>query len=76
MSNLTLALEDETLKSARKVAIDRGTSVNQLVRQYIGRLVAEADTERLAQQRLNEILDRGICEVGPIRWSRDSLHER
>ena len=35
VSNLTLAIDDETLKRARIRAIEQGTSVNAVVREYL-----------------------------------------
>ena len=40
-TNLTLTLDQELLLEARKLALERGTSVNQLVRSYLASLVAE-----------------------------------
>ena len=40
--NLTLTIDEDLLRSARKVALDRDTSVNQLVRTYLSALVHES----------------------------------
>jgi predicted HicB family RNase H-like nuclease len=41
--NLTLVLDEDLLRAARKAALDRNTSVNQLVRTYLEQLVRETD---------------------------------
>ena len=47
--NLTLAIEDNLLLAARKVALERGTSVNRLVREYLSTLVNSEGRRRRAQ---------------------------
>jgi len=53
--NLTLTLDEDLLRAARKVAIDRNTSINQMVRDYLERLVREADQRQAALARLDRI---------------------
>lgn len=74
--NLTLTLDDQLLREARKVALNRNTSVNQLVRDYLSQLVHEADERRVAAQRLEEIFRTTRVEVGRRTWKREDLHER
>jgi hypothetical protein len=76
VKNLTLAIEEHVLEGARRAALDRSTTVNQLVRDYLTALVREADRKQAAISRLNEAMSRGIADVGPILWTRDELHER
>jgi uncharacterized protein DUF6364 len=74
--NLTLTLDSDLLRAARKVALDRDTSVNQLVRDYLTTLVEENEHGGLALRRLQEIFKNSTYELGPITWTRDDLHER
>ena len=74
--NLTLAIEEDLLLAARKVALDRRTSVNQLVREYLAALVEQPSRRRLARARLRKALETGLVEVGDRQWSRDDLYER
>ena len=74
--NLTLTLDDDLLRAARKVAIDRNTSVNQLVRDFLAGLVREADQRQSALARLDEIFRATRVEVGRRTWKRQDLHER
>ena len=53
--NLTLALDEDLLRAARKVALDRNTSVNQLVRDLLAQMVSETDRHKDARERLQEI---------------------
>lgn len=74
--NLTLALDDSLLRAARKAAIDRNTSVNQLVRDFLSRLVRETDQQEAARARLEEIFRADRIQVGRRTWKRQDLHER
>lgn len=76
MTNLTLALDEELLRASRKIAIDRNTTVNQLVREYLEDLVKGAERRRLAQAKLIERMSRGMYRVGQPGWTREDLHER
>ena len=74
--NLTLTLDEDLLRAARKVALDRDTSVNRLVREYLAQLVEETDKQKAALEDLEEIFRTSRFELGPITWTRDDLHER
>lgn len=74
--NLTLTFDEDLLRAARKVALDRNTSVNQLVRDYLAGLVRESDRQRAALASLDEIFRATRVEVGRKRWKREDLHER
>ena len=48
--NLTLVIEEELLLAARKIALDKRTSVNQLVREYLASLVEEHSRDDLYER--------------------------
>jgi hypothetical protein len=74
--NLTLTLDENLLRAARKVALDRNSSVNQLVREYLDRLVREQDQRANAMANLEEIFQTTRVRVGRRNWTREDLHER
>ena len=74
--NLTLTVDEDLLRAARKVALDRNTSVNELVRQYLTGLVNERDRGRDAVERLNELFRTTRFRIGKKTWTREDLHER
>ncbi len=77
--NLTLAIEDDVLLAARKFALERGTSVNQLVREYLSTLVETDRRRRRARASLKKAFAKGVVEVGEplvIDWKREDLYER
>jgi hypothetical protein len=74
--NLTLVVEEDLLRAVRKIALDRRTSVNQLVRQYLAALVNDGGRKRFARARLMQVSSTGLVEVGDRTWIRDDLYER
>jgi len=74
--NVTLVVEKELLLAARRVALDRRTSVNQLVRDYLAWLLEEPSRRRLARTRLRKAFETGLVETGDRKWRRDDLHSR
>ena len=76
MANLTLSIEDEILHEARKYALERRTTVNQLVREYLTGLNSQEEQRRVARERLMAAFKRGVVEVGERTWTREDLHER
>lgn len=74
--NLTLQLDDETVRKAKVLAARRTTSVSRLIADEIDRLVAQDETYRLAHQCALIQLGRGFHLGGGPLPSRESLHER
>ena len=73
--NITLSVDEPVVKEARKVAEAMGTSLNQLVRDYLTGLVGKDEVDRdMAELRelsaAGEGRSRGWC------FARDELHER
>lgn len=76
MANLTITLEDDLLKRARVRAVEQGTSVNAVLRDYLEQyagLRAQREEAARAILALSEAAQSG--HVGG-RWTRDELHER
>ncbi len=73
MATLTLAIEDGLLKEVRRLAIDRDTTVDQMVREFLQSAVRLASDRDAAQARL---LSRRYPVEDGISWTREELHER
>lgn len=73
MRNLTLAIEDEVLETARRLAHERGTTLNQLVREHLADLVAREGRRRAAAERLKRAMREKLVEVGSRTWTRGPL---
>ena len=72
--NVTLSIDDQVVAKARHVAAVRGTSLNQLIRDYLEELTRPGEVES-ALDRLDTLWsDGGGRSRGP--WTREELHER
>lgn len=75
--NLTLAVDGDILREARKIAIDEDTSVSALIR---GFLVDFVESRRARRRRPVEEMFRTFdthpVELGRVSWTREDLHER
>lgn len=77
MTNLTLAIDERVLRRARIRAMQQGTSVNALVRDYITRLAGESDAAEGVAEFLQIVSGAGASSGARGRaWSRDELHDR
>lgn len=74
--NLTLTIDEELIRTARKVALDRNTSVNNLVRGFLETLVAESGEQRAAMIHIEKLFRDKPFAVGRKNWTRAELHER
>lgn len=75
MANLTLVIDDALLKRAREQALRNNTSVNALVREFLGRYV-DARSRRLEALSRFEAVAASSASSSAAAWSRESLHER
>jgi hypothetical protein len=76
MANLTVVIESDTLKRARLRALEEGTSVNAVVRDY---LADYAGIKTHRDKALNDLLrlsSHAKARRGKRRWTREDLHER
>jgi hypothetical protein len=76
MKNITLSIDEDVLREARKIAAERGTTVNAMVRASLAEIVAQKKRTRDALNRMRELAEKGGMEVGDKMWNRGDLHER
>ena len=76
MKNITLAVDDAVLEQVKLFAANRRTTVNALVRDYLGSVAASEDRSERARRRLLELADQSRAEVGPVNWKRGDLYDR
>jgi hypothetical protein len=77
--NLTLSLDDEVVKLARKIAIERDTTLTGLVRSYLQELAAEHEKsgrKRRELAALEESFEKFQFRMGERTWKREDLYER
>ena len=76
MKNLTLRMDENKLLQARKIAAERSTSVNALIREYLDELIARESKTEVARRELVELCRNSTAQIGGKTWSRDSLYDR
>jgi hypothetical protein len=76
MRNVTIALDETTLREARRIAAERSTSLNNLIREFLERLTLSESRSRTARLRIAQLCRDSKAEVGERLWTRDELHER
>jgi hypothetical protein len=73
--NVTLSLDDEVIAKARKQAEVLGTSVNQLIRDYLVQFVGNAD-RAADMSEFERISYTSHGDRGGWKFDREDLHER
>ena len=76
MKNVTLAIEERTLRAARRIAAERSTSLNAMIREFLRELTERESQADQARQRILDLCEQSTAEVGPKGWSRDEVHDR
>ena len=76
MKNITLSVDEKVLAAVRRYAVERDSSVNGLVREYLNSLAARQDRARQARRQLRKLSDHSRARIGMKSWTRDELHER
>jgi hypothetical protein len=73
--NVTLSVDDEIVVRARRRAEALGTSVNQLVREYLEQLAGKSDPNQDAAEfeRLSKLANG---DSRGWKFNREELHER
>jgi hypothetical protein len=75
MASLNLAIDDTLLRRAREAALRENTSLNALVRDFLGRYVEERNRRLAALAQFEAVADGSFSASG-APWTRESLHER
>ncbi len=77
MSNITLKVDDEIIRKVRKIAIDKDSTLTQMVREFLC-TVAEGDraVRTLAVYQLMKSFEELGRDMGRRDWSRGELYER
>ncbi len=77
MSNITLSVDDAVIRKVRKMAIDKHTTLTEMVRTF---LESVASRDEVAKQTAVAELNASFRELsrgmGRHGWTRDELHER
>ena len=72
--NVTLSIDDRVVAEARRIAAVRGTSLNQIVRDFLDELTQVDQVESVVAQLDALWAEEDYRSEGP--WTREELHER
>ena len=76
MANLTVTIEDDVLRRARIRALEQGTSVNALLREYLRAYASEGPAKALREIAAMARKARSGSGPGGRKWRRDDIYER
>jgi hypothetical protein len=76
MANLTIVVDDELLKRARRRALEEDTSVNAVLRARLEEYAGGRNERLRAGLEILEAAKRSRMNSGGRKFSREELHER
>ena len=71
--NITLAIDEDLLAKVRVLAAMKRTSVNEMVREFLTRLVEQERTRDEAREALLRLMETSEGRLGDWRPSREAL---
>ena len=80
--NITLDIHEEVVKKVRKIAADKNTTLEALLRDYLlsvaysNVLEREAAARKEAADKLRENINQLKRPMGPRNWKREDLYDR
>jgi hypothetical protein len=73
--NVMLSIDDELLARAHDLAARRGTSLNQLIQDYLQKIALDVSADELIAE-LTDLWATNSSESGGSSWTRAEIHER
>lgn len=64
VKNVTIALDDKILRDARRLAAERSTTLNALIREHLEQVTEQESYARRARYRIAELCRDARAEVG------------
>jgi|LGOV01.1.fsa_nt_gb alkylation response protein AidB-like acyl-CoA dehydrogenase len=76
MSNIALSVDDELIRKVRKIAIDKNTTLTQMVRDFLASVVARDAAQRMRTVRqLERSFEKFSRDMGKRNWSHKLVSE-
>jgi hypothetical protein len=73
--NITLSVDDDVVRRARETARNMGTSLNQVIRDYLEELAGKAPAEEDIRE-VRELSRRAGGRSRGWKFDREEIHER
>lgn len=74
--NITLSAEEQLVRRTRQFARERGTSLNQLIRDYMEHLASLSELQADAEEFARLARTQGGAAPGEFVFNRDEIHHR
>lgn len=77
MSNITMTVNDDLIKKARKVAVEKNTTLTAMIREFL-EVVAlrEESRKRSAAAHIRASFKKLTRDMGGRKWRREDLYAR
>lgn len=72
---VTLSIDDEIVSRARKIATRRGTSLTQMIRDYLEGVASDLSSDEILRE-LHKQWEKSSGDSRGQNWTREELHER
>jgi hypothetical protein len=76
MKNLTLSADEKLIANARAYAQAHGTTLNDLIRDYLKAVTGQRDPKEVAEEFVREALKQAGCSEEGWRFNREEAHRR
>lgn len=76
MTNLTLSIEEEDLRNARITALQQGTSLNAVIREFIKEYIDRKQHHQQLTDKIMQSMETSGYVGDGVKHSRDALYER
>ncbi|MCO6449965.1 MAG: hypothetical protein J5I90_04180 [Caldilineales bacterium] len=76
--NITLAIPKEILRKAKRIALERNTSLSGLLTETLVEITQQEDAYNRARKKHLALLEEGfdLGTHGEADWDREELHDR
>lgn len=75
MTNLTLTIDENLLRKARILALERNTSVNAMVREFIEKTVAQTQEQTSKADQFAVLVERAKFRSSGKRETREEMYD-
>ena len=76
MTNVTLSVDEEDLKQARILALQQGSSLNAVIRDFLQSYIGRAERYQQVTGRILQQAERSQFNSEGHKWTREELYER
>lgn len=74
--NITLSVDEETIRKSRQYARSRNTSLNQMIRDYLKKIAGNRDLQADAEEFARLAQTMGGKSAAGYLFNRDEAHQR